>query len=104
MALRFADLATDYHLLFPPRIAAVELLAQLAGPAPARCVDAGCGVGDYCALLATRGYECFGAEVERGLVDAARERHAHIATRLIHGDILEVFDLVRGPLALGFCI
>jgi SAM-dependent methyltransferase len=98
----YTTLAHDWHLLHRPRLAAVEFLAQLAGAAPARIADVAAATGDYAALLQQRGYETYAIDVNSEMCSVARERHPQLS--VVHGDMLEVFDLVRGPLALVYCI
>jgi SAM-dependent methyltransferase len=98
----YERLASDWHVLRPPRLAAIEMLAQLAGAPPARVVDVAAASGEYAALLQRRGFEVFAVEVSLAMCEAARGRHPDLS--VIHGDMLEVFDLVRGPLALAYCL
>jgi hypothetical protein len=97
-------LAGDQHLLFPPRLACLELLSELAGPPPASLLDIACGSAEYVAALSRRGYSAWGVESDPALHSAACRRHPELAGRLIQGDPLEVFDLVRGPLNLVYCL
>jgi len=99
----YTAVAHDLQLLHPPRLAAIEFLAQLAGPPPARVVDVAAGSGGYAALLQHRGFQTYAIEVNAELCTVIRERHPDLAG-VIHGDMLEVFDLVRGPVALANCI
>jgi SAM-dependent methyltransferase len=98
----YTALAADWHLLHRPRLAAVEFLAALAGAPPGCVVDVGAASSEYAALLQRRGYEAYAVDVSRAMYEAATERHPGL--RVIHGDMLEVFDLVRGPLSLAYCI
>jgi SAM-dependent methyltransferase len=98
----YTALAADWPLLHRPRLGALEFLAQLAGSGPGRTVDVGAASGEYAALLQRRGYESYAIEVNRALCDAARELHP--ALNVVHGDMLEAFDLVRGPLSLAYCL
>jgi SAM-dependent methyltransferase len=65
-------------------------------------VEVGGGTGDHAALLQLRGIETYNIELNRRLCEEARARHPRL--NVIHGDMLEVFDLVRGPLRLAYCI
>jgi len=98
----YTTLAADWHLLHRPRLAAADFLAQLTGAAPGRVLDVGAASGECAALLAQHGHTVYAVEVNRAIYDIAVERHPYL--RVIHGDMLEVFDLVRGPLSLAYCI
>jgi SAM-dependent methyltransferase len=98
----YTALSSDWHLLHRPRLAALDFLAQLAGDTPGRVVDVGAASGDYAALLSDRGHEAFAVDVNRAMYESASARHP--ALNSVHGDMLEVFDLVRGPLSLAYCI
>jgi SAM-dependent methyltransferase len=102
MSLHYTALAEDWHLLFPLRLSMLDRLAQLAGPPPARVLDLGGGTGEAAAALRQRGYDAHCVDVSPRMCALARERHAGLP--VIHGDMLEVFDLVRGPLALAYCV
>ncbi len=103
-----AEFAPFHHLIAPPSIALLERAQSLAGPAPATLLDLGCGVGERVAALRRYGYDCHGAELDGELLRAGQRRHPDLSPapagngRLIHGDPLEVFDLLRPPLALAF--
>ncbi len=97
-------ISSHYHQLFPAHRPQLEFLAALAGPPPARIVDVASGTGEYVAALHTQGYDAYGIEVDNHMVQAARARHPEITRRLIHGDMLELMDELRGPCALAFCI
>ncbi|MDQ3024059.1 MAG: hypothetical protein M3R04_06720, partial [bacterium] len=99
----YTTLAHDWQLLHRPRLAAVEFLAVLAGDPPGRIVDVAAASGEYAAFLHQRGYETYAVDVNSEMCAVARQRHPGLAG-VIHGDMLEVFDLVRGPLKLGYCI
>lgn len=104
-----ARLASVYHLLFPARPAQLAFLAALAGPAPARAVDLGCGTGEYVAALHGQGYDAYGIELSLEMLKAGRARHPELCgtrgpVRLVHGDMLELADLLRGPFDLAYCI
>ncbi|MCC7479654.1 class I SAM-dependent methyltransferase [bacterium] len=104
-----SEVAPYHHLLAPPSIALLERVQALAGPAPGVLLDLGCGVGERVAALRRSGYDCYGAELDGELLRAGQRRHPDLAPapagngRLIHGDPLEVFDLLRPPLSLVFC-
>ena len=100
----YSAISRHYHRLFPARQPQLEFLAGLAGPPPARVVDVASGTGEYVAALHGLGYDAHGIEVDFDMVAAARGRHPEIARRLIHGDMLELTDEVRGPCALAYCI
>lgn len=109
----YAALAGVYHLLFPARPAQLDFLAQLAGPPPARVLDVACGTGEYVAALLQRGYDAAGVELDSAMVAAGLARHPQLAgadrggrgpSRLLQGDMLELFDITRGPCALAYCI
>jgi SAM-dependent methyltransferase len=100
----YSAISRHYHRLFPARQPQLEFLAGLTGPPPARVVDVASGTGEYVAALHGLGYDAHGIEVDFDMVAAARGRHPEIARRLIHGDMLELTDEVRGPCALAFCI
>lgn len=108
MTSHSAELAPYLHLLAPPAPAALNLVAALAGAPPAAILELGSGVGERCAALNQRGYDCFGVELDYELHRRALKRHPALAPppegngRLIQGDPLEVFDLVRPPLKLAF--
>jgi len=104
-----ARLASVYHLLFPARPAQLAFLAALAGTAPARVVDLGCGTGEYVAALHGQGYDAYGVELSLEMIKAGRARHPELCgargpLRLVHGDMLELADLLRGPFDLAYCI
>lgn len=102
MPLLYTALASDWHLLHRPRLAALDFLALLAGETPGRVVDVGAASGEYAALLLDKGHEAFAVDVSRAMYDAASGRHP--ALNAIHGDMLEIFDLVRGPVSLAYCM
>jgi SAM-dependent methyltransferase len=104
MASLYSTLAADYHLFFPAHLSQLKLLAERAGDPPARLLDAGCGSGQYVEALSAHGYEVFGVEINHDLHRMATRLHPALAHRLVHGDLLEIFDLVRGPVDLAFSI
>src|SRR5215472_12275872 len=54
------------------RQAWLRLLAQLAGPAPQRVLDAGCGTGVLALLLAELGHEVTGVDLAVQMLEVAR--------------------------------
>lgn len=104
MAEFYRNLAADYPLLFPARLAQLDTLANLAGEPPCRVVDVASGTGEYVAGLTARGYEAFGVEVDPAMHALALERHPELEHHLVHGDMLELVDEVRGPVSLAYCI
>jgi len=111
----YAAMAGVYHLLFPAREAQLEFLAALAGAPPARAVDVACGTGEYVAALLARGYDASGVELDATMLAAGLKRHPELAgaaqggggagaLRLLQGDMLDLFDVTRGPYALAYCI
>lgn len=99
----YVRLAGDYHLLFPPRRERLERLMACAGPAPARVLELGCGPGAYLAALGRCGYQVAGLELDPAMHAAGLKRHPELEGKLLHGDLLEGLDCLRGPFALVFC-
>ena len=98
-------MAAYYHLLFPARQAQLDFLAKLAGAPPAALVDVASGTGEYTAALCEIGYGCVGIELDPAMHLRAIKRHGQtLPPRFVQGDMLELTELVRGPLALAFCI
>ena len=106
MPTSYRFLTADYHLLFPARAPQLRFLARLAGQPPARIVDVASGTGEYTAALARQGYDCLGLELDLSMHEQALARHPELKAqrRLIHGDMLELMELIRGPAALAFCL
>lgn len=102
----YSAMAGVYHLLFPAREAQLNFLAALAGAPPARVLDVACGTGEYVAALLARGYDASGVELDGAMLAAGLARHPELASaaRLLQGDMLDLFDVVRGPYALAYCI
>lgn len=100
----YSAVSRHYHRLFPARQPQLQFLAGLAGPPPARVVDVASGTGEYVAALHALGYDAHGIEIDFHMLRAAHSRHPGLVRRLIHGDMLELMDEVRGPCALAFCI
>lgn len=100
----YQQISRHYHQLFPAHLPQLDFLAGLAGPPPARVADVGSGTGEYVAALCAQGYDAYGLEVDAYMVQEAHDRHAELARRLIHGDMLELMDELRGPCALAYCI
>ena len=70
---------------------------------PAALVELCCQDGSTVARLLGEGYEAYGIELDPGLLALARERFPVLGHHLIQGEMIEVFDLVRSPLALACC-
>jgi SAM-dependent methyltransferase len=106
-------IAGVYHLLFPARPTQLDFLAALAGNPPRRVLDVACGAGEYVAALLVDGYDITGLELSLSMIEAALLHHPQLAgavrgasgpNRMLHGDMLELFDLTRGPYDLVYCI
>src|SRR5690606_2225907 len=98
----------------------LKLLTELAGEPPAAIAELGSGTGSYVAALCALGYDCRGVEPLRALHIEALRQHPQLAgeglstqssslkvlgsARLINADMTEVFDMLRPPLALVFCL
>lgn len=78
------------------------LRACLPAP-PASMVDLCCQDASTVARLLGEGYEAFGIELDPALIALARQTYPVLGHHLIQGEMLEVFDLVRSPLALACC-
>lgn len=100
----YREICRHYHRLFPARRPQLEFLTALAGPPPAHVVDVASGTGEYVAALHDAGYDAHGVEIDFHMIQAAHARHPAIERRLVHGDMLELMDELRGPCALAFCI
>lgn len=70
---------------------------------PASMVELCSQDGSTVARMLGEGYDAFGVELEQEFVQLAREQFPLLGHHLIHGEMLEVFDLVRSPLALACC-
>ena len=70
---------------------------------PAAMVEMCCQDGSTVARMLGEGYEAFGIELDSGLIALARRQFPVLGHHLIQGEMLEVFDLVRSPLALACC-
>jgi SAM-dependent methyltransferase len=78
------------------------LVAALAGPPPARVLDAGCGTGRVAMRLAELGYDCVGADLDPSMLAVARARapqltwvQTDLATLdLVPAGVDHVFDVV----------
>jgi len=99
----YSEFAQYYEVLFgEPDIASVDFV-ELAAPPPATLLDAGCGPGQYAAILAARGYTVVACDREVHLLRAAQRRGA--AASLVLADLRRLpftarFDVVlaRGVL------
>lgn len=47
---------------------------KMIGPPPKRILDAGCGTGKDCIYLASHGYEVYGIDLSRGMLEKALEK------------------------------
>jgi SAM-dependent methyltransferase len=100
----YREICRHYHRLFPAHRPQLEFITRLAGEPPARVVDVASGTGEYVAALHGLGYDAYGIEIDFHMARAARDRHPEIERRLIHGDMLELMDELRGPCSLAYCI
>ena len=108
----YSAMAGVYHLLFPAREGQLGFLSALAGAPPARAVDVACGTGEYVAALLARGYDACGVELDPVMLAAGLARHPELAawggrrrrSAPVQGDMLDLFDVTRGPCALAYCI
>ena len=80
-----------------------EFLRACLPKPPAAMLELCCQDGSTVARLLGEGYEANGVELDPGLIRLARERFPLLGHHLIQGEMLEVFDLVRSPLALACC-
>ena len=72
----YSEFAQYYEVLFgEPDMACVDFV-ELAAPPPATLLDAGCGPGQYAAILAQRGYAVVACDREVHLLRAAGRRGA----------------------------
>jgi 2-polyprenyl-3-methyl-5-hydroxy-6-metoxy-1,4-benzoquinol methylase len=56
-----------------------------------RVLDVGCGDGILCAQLVRAGVPCVvGLDVDSGVLDRARSRHAGLPIEWVHGDVFDV--------------
>jgi SAM-dependent methyltransferase len=94
----FSSTADLYDAIYAPikdyaaetqRIA--ELLAR-AAPGARTILDVGCGTGEHARLLAERGYQVDGIDLEPAFVELARRKHP--GGRFLQGDMAS-FDLGR---------
>lgn len=83
------------------------LVADLAGPPPARILDAGCGTGRVAIELTRLGYDCVGVDADSGMLDVARERgpgihfiHQDLATMYLRAQQFEVVVLAGNVVPL----
>jgi ubiquinone/menaquinone biosynthesis C-methylase UbiE len=63
-----------------------ELLIELLGPGPGRCLDLGCGGGIFVPLLAEHGWEVVGVDLSADQLRVARERVGEVADDLVAAD------------------
>jgi SAM-dependent methyltransferase len=66
----------------------LSALKRLLPPAPARCLEAGCGLGTFAQLLHYQGYEAVGVELEPETVRSAREQAPGLT--IILGNVLNL--------------
>lgn len=99
-----ADYATAYAERFRAMAAAGQdvhgeagLVTGLAGPPPARVLDAGCGTGRIAVHLAGLGYDVVGVDVDASMVRVAQEDAPTLDWRVVDLaalDLGRLFDLV----------
>jgi ubiquinone/menaquinone biosynthesis C-methylase UbiE len=63
-----------------------ELIVELLGPGPGRCLDLGCGTGVYVPLLAEQGWAVVGVDLSADQLRVARERVGGLAEALVQAD------------------
>jgi len=73
------------------------LVTGLAGPPPARVLDAGCGTGRISLYLASLGYDVVGVDVDASMLRVAEEEAPQLDWRVVDlatMDLGRVFDVV----------
>lgn len=98
--------AARYDSSFPEAFAqadsAVEGLARLAGPPPARLLELGVGTGRLALPLAARGYEVEGVDNSPPMVARLREKPGGASVPVALGSFAEVAELVVGRFRLVY--
>src|SRR3972149_8942464 len=90
----YSEFGQYYEVLFgEPDMACVDFV-ELTAPPPAPLLDAGCGPGQYAAILARRGYAVVACDREVHLLRAAQ--HLRAAASFV------LADLRRLPFAARF--
>jgi len=88
---RYDGLADWYDALVGDEVSdwtrrAGELLVELVGRGPGRCLDLGCGTGVYVPLLVERGWTVVGVDLSADQLRVARERVGRVAEALVEAD------------------
>jgi SAM-dependent methyltransferase len=65
---------------------AEELIVELLGEGPGRCLDLGCGGGIFVPLLADRGWTVVGVDLSEDQLEVARSRVGDLAETLVQAD------------------
>lgn len=55
------------------QIKALEKFIRMIGPPPKKILDAGCGTGKDCIYFASHGYEVYGIDLSRGMLEKAKK-------------------------------
>jgi SAM-dependent methyltransferase len=63
-----------------------ELIRELLGEGPGRCLDLGCGTGVFVPLLAELGWTLVGVDVSEDQLRLARERFGGVTEALVQAD------------------
>jgi ubiquinone/menaquinone biosynthesis C-methylase UbiE len=67
-----------------------ELIEELLGRGPGRCLDLGCGTGVFLPLLAGLGWTVVGVDLSADQLRVARERAGDVAEELVQADACEL--------------
>jgi SAM-dependent methyltransferase len=96
--------AARYDAAYPEAVtqaaAAVEALAGLAGPPPARLLELGIGTGRLALPLAQRGYDIEGIDDSEPMVARLRAKPGGEALPVALGSFADAAHLVEGPFRL----
>ena len=97
----YSEFAGYYDSVFPFEEETYSFLRNRVPASASRILDVGCGTGDYCGRLASQGYETLGIDLDRWMIERAKQRYPASEFRVLG---MEDIGSLKGSFGAAYCI